>query len=99
MLDLVIFKQSLKKDRPPKAVSGALEALWWDGKDNWDKAHKIAQDIPDHEGAWVHAYLHRKEGDEGNAGYWYSRAGKPKSTFPLEKEWEELVQAFLGKMS
>ena len=70
------FKDSLKNDQPPAGLSPALEAMWWDGKGDWERSHDIAQEIHSTEGSWVHAYLHRKEGDRGNAAYWYARAGK-----------------------
>lgn len=70
--------------------------MWYDGKDNWEEAHNLAQDIHTTEGSWVHAYLHRKEGDLGNASYWYHRAGRTMPTLSLEKEWEEIVNAFLN---
>jgi hypothetical protein len=73
-----------------------LRALWWAAKGNWDAAHKIAQDEDDKDSAWVHAYLHRVEGDLGNAGYWYRLAGKPVATGSLETEWEGMVAALLG---
>jgi len=95
MSDLELFKQSLKDSQPPEGLSALLQALWWDAKNDWEKAHSVAQDVSNREGSWVHAYLHRKEGDQGNAGYWYSRAGKPKSAASLEEEWEEIVQALL----
>lgn len=94
-MDLETFKQSLSENQPPDDVSELLKALWWDAKGNWDKAHRLAQDISSSDGSWVHAYLHRKEGDDGNAGYWYSRAGRSRSSLSLEQEWEEIVQAFL----
>jgi len=97
MLDLENFKQTLNKNKPPDDLAGVLRALWWDAKDDWRKAHEVAQEINDADGSWVHAYLHRKEGDEGNAGYWYHRAQKSKSSTSLEEEWEELVSAFLKK--
>ena len=75
-----------------------LTALWHDAKNDWNKAHKITQDISGKDAAWVHAYLHRKEGDSGNASYWYSRAGKPFSNKTLEAEWEEIVDTLLGKL-
>ena len=75
--------------------SGALLALWWDGKGDWEKAHTIAQDIPTREGSWVHAWLHRKEGDKGNARYWYNQARRPMPEYSLEKEWEEIVDELL----
>lgn len=89
------FKQSLAGSAPP-VVSGLLLALWHDAKGDWDAAHDIAQDIHTRDGSWLHAYLHRKEGDQWNAGYWYRQAGKPVFTGSLESEWEGLVKAFLS---
>ena len=79
----------------PPAVAPALVALWHDARGDWRTAHEVAQDVPDPEGAWVHAYLHRKEGDASNAGYWYRRAGKPMASGPLKHEWKEIVRALL----
>lgn len=76
---------------------GALLALWWDGKGDWERAHEIAQDVPDADGAWVHAYLHRKEGDLGNAAYWYRRAGRGVASGDLRTEWEGIVGEMLGR--
>jgi hypothetical protein len=76
-------------------MNAYLQSLWYDGKNDWQKAHSIIQDIEDKTAAWIHAYLHRKEADKGNAGYWYNRAGKPMPAYSLEKEWEELVNALL----
>ena len=73
-----------------------LAALWWAAKGNWDQAHKIVQDESDADAAWVHAYLHRVEGDLGNAGYWYRQAGQPVAKDSLEAEWERIVSALLG---
>lgn len=89
------FKSSLKASHPPAELSQALQALWFDGKGEWDKAHDLAQEIHSRDGSWIHAYLHRKEGDLGNASYWYHRADRPVSKLPLQEEWEELVSAFL----
>lgn len=89
------FRSTLSADGPPADISPLLAALWWDAKGDWAKAHEIAQEIESPGAAWVHAYLHRKEGDEGNAGYWYRHAGKPHSKAMLDAEWEELVLAFL----
>lgn len=88
------FKSFLTQSAPPSSLSPLLHALWFDAKEDWDTAHRIAQDIPTKEGSWLHAYLHRKEGDAGNAAYWYHRAGKPVPSISLEKEWEELFHAF-----
>ena len=75
--------------------AGALLALWWDGQGDWVKAHEIAQEVPGADGAWVHAYLHRKEGDVGNAAYWYRRAGRPVAKGDLRSEWEAIVGEML----
>ena len=80
-----------------KEFTGALLALWWDAKGDWERAHEIAQDVSGADGAWVHAYLHRKEGDLGNAGYWYRQAGRPVGAGDLKVEWEGIVGEMLGK--
>jgi hypothetical protein len=89
------FKASLEHATPP-AVSPALIALWHDRKGDWARAHEVAQDVDDESGSWVHAYLHRKEGDESNAAYWYRRAGKPVERGPLEAEWTSIASALLS---
>jgi hypothetical protein len=78
-------------------LDGALLALWWDGQDDWERAHNVAQDIPGADGSWVHAYLHRKEGDLGNAAYWYSRAGRPVAKGDLVTEWQNIVSEMLAR--
>ena len=90
------FKASLSGAAPAPDLAAPLAALWWAGKGNWDQAHRIAQDQDDVSSAWVHAYLHRVEGNLGNAGYWYRQAGKPVAKDSLEAEWERMVQALLG---
>jgi hypothetical protein len=77
--------------------TGALLALWWDRQGDWQKAHEIAQEVPGADGAWVHAYLHRKEGDTGNAAYWYRRAGRPVVDGDLPQEWERMVAEMLAR--
>jgi hypothetical protein len=89
------FKATLKTDAPPP-LAPLLRALWHDAKGNWGEAHRLAQDVEDADGAWVHAYLHRKEGDVGNARYWYSRARQPEAGDSLESEWARLVTALLS---
>jgi hypothetical protein len=91
------FKKSSGNPNPPDGVSPALAALWHDAHGDWDAAHRVAQEIKDPTGAWVHAYLHRKEGDLGNARYWYARAGQPESRESLEKEWESIVSILLRR--
>ena len=78
-------------------LSGALLALWWDAKGEWDKAHEVAQDVGGRDGAWVHAYLHRKEGNVGNAAYWYGQAGRPVERGDLRDEWRGMVAELLGR--
>ena len=89
------FKASLKNDTPPEGISPLLLALWYDGRNDWTGSHNIAQDIHSSDGSWIHAYLHRKEGDPGNAAYWYRKAGKPIPTVSLENEWENLVKTLI----
>jgi len=74
---------------------GPLLVLWWDAQGNWERAHEIAQEREDSTSAWVHAYLHRKEGDDENAKYWYRRAGRPAATGSLEVEWAAMVETIL----
>lgn len=94
-MDFITFKNSLALNTPPAIASVYLKAMWQDAKGNWNKAHDLIQDLPDKDAAWIHAYLHRKEGDLWNADYWYRRAGKKRPEVSLEEEWEQLVQAFL----
>ena len=94
-MTLTEFNLTLEGTLPP-AVSPALVALWHDAKGDWQRAHEVAQDVEDTTGAWVHAYLHRKEGDESNAAYWYRRAGKPVERGPLAAEWTKIVSALLS---
>ena len=89
------FKASLSGAAPAPGLDAPLAALWWAAQRNWDEAHKIAQDEPTVAGSWVHAYLHRVEGDLGNAGYWYRHARQPVATGPLDAEWEGIASALL----
>lgn len=95
MLTLTDFKATLKAAEPPNGLPAPLVALWNDAKGDWDGAHRVAQDIESNDGAWIHAYLHRKEGDASNAAYWYHRAGKPVARGSLEEEWEAIATALL----
>ena len=94
-LDLQTFRDSIVKLQPPAGLSPALLALWWDAKGDWDRAHERAQERDDTAGMRVHAYLHRKEGDQSNAEYWYRRCGSAPSISTLDEEWEELARALL----
>jgi hypothetical protein len=90
------FKASLSAPQPPAGSGELLRALWFDAQGNWDEAHRIAQDVETPDGARVHAYLHRKEGDPANARYWYRSAGVPAESGELAAEWEKLVRHLLG---
>jgi len=94
-MNLQDFNNSLSQNNPPGSVSDYLKALWHDGKGDWHKAHELIQDIEDKSAAWIHAYLHRKEGDIWNADYWYSRAGKKRPSISLKEEWNDIVEAML----
>lgn len=93
-MDLTSFRNSTNGAAPP-AVSAPLQALWWDAKGDWTKAHEFAQSDPGPLGAAVHAYLHRKEPDLANARYWYNRAGRPLVTVSLDQEWDALAAELL----
>jgi hypothetical protein len=90
------FRASLAADEPPAGLGPAARALWLDGKDRWSDAHDLASEIDGGDGARVHAYLHRKEGDLDNAGYWYRQARRPPATGALTEEWEALAREFLA---
>jgi hypothetical protein len=96
VVNIAEFKASLSGAAPAPDLDAPLAALWWAAKGNWDQAHKIAQDEETVESAWVHAYLHRVEGDSANAGYWYRQAGKSVATGSLETEWERIASELLG---
>ena len=88
------FERTLSGDNPPD-LAAPLQALWHAARDEWHRAHEIAQSSADINGDWVHAYLHRVEGDLGNAAYWYRRAGRPVEGGDLKAEWRAIVQALL----
>ncbi len=93
------FRASLTASAPPDGLSLVLQALWFDAKGNWASAHELAQSVEDGAGDWVHAYLHRKEGDAGNASYWYRRAGKPAARGSVEAEWTAMVAILLAQQA
>lgn len=84
--------------RCPESLSPQLQALWYAKKGDWDKAHRIVQDAGDLDSAWVHAYLHREEGDLSNARYWYKRSGRSQCQESLDREWEQIVKYLLGEV-
>jgi hypothetical protein len=94
-MDVTTFRASLDEKAPPAELPPLLRALWHAAKDQWEEAHRIAQDDESADGAWVHAHLHRIEGDEANAGYWYGRAGRPHCHGSLDDEWAEIAAALL----
>ncbi len=96
-MNVPAFRTSLTAAEPPAGLDLPLQALWWDAKGDWKKAHECAQDDKTPTGARVHAYLHRVEGDLANAGYWYNRAGKPPATGTTAAEWEALATELLGR--
>jgi hypothetical protein len=96
-MDRDTFVKSVQSSAPPSGLTHALEALWYAKKGDWHGAHERAQSQDDRDGAWVHAHLHRQEGDASNAAYWYRRAGRPVATQSLDEEWEALVAALLSK--
>jgi hypothetical protein len=89
------LRATLSNAAPAPDLAPPLQALWWAAKGDWNKAHNIVQDEESGDAAWVHAYLHRVEGDLGNAGYWYRRASKPVATDSLDAEWERIVSALI----
>jgi hypothetical protein len=97
-LSFADFQRSTTGPTPPPGLSGPLRALWLDAAGQWDEAHEAAQAAGDADGDWVHAYLHRKEGDEMNAGYWYARAGRPAATGDLATEWAAIARELLSDL-
>ena len=91
------FQASLARGEPDDPCAPLLQALWWDAKGDWHRAHEIAQDVETAMGSLVHAYLHRKEGDVGNAQYWYRRANRPLFQRSLEQEWEAIVTELIDE--
>lgn len=90
------FLASLDAPACPGGLEPCLQALWHDAQGNWDAAHEIVQQLHDRKAARIHAYLHRREGDEWNSRYWHRQAG---SVYPegmtLEEEWESLARQLL----
>lgn len=94
-MNLQQFRESVSNEQPPENLNMALSGLWWDAKGDWTRAHESAQQDEGPAGAWVHAYLHRKEGDLSNAAYWYQRADKPHCRSSLPDEWAVIAEALL----
>ncbi len=94
-MDLATFRATLSQNDPPPELNPPLRTLWWEAKGDWKRAHECAQADNSADGASVHAYLHRVEGDFANARYWYNRAGRPPVEGPLADEWLSLAKGFL----
>src|SRR5690349_13945648 len=94
-MDLERFLASLADGAPPAGLSPLLCSLWFERRGDWNRAHAIAQDVADADGAWVHAYLHRRERDRSNAAYWYRQARRPVESGDLDREWRAIVEALL----
>ena len=98
MMTLDELKTTLGSAAPPDGLPQTILALWHDARGDWEAAHHVAQEIDGPDGAWIHAYLHRKEGDLGNADYWYHRAGRPAASGPLDAEWTAIASALLARV-
>jgi hypothetical protein len=90
------FKDSLAMEQPPAGLAPALAGLWWAAKGDWERAHKLVMDGGGRDCAWVHGYLHRFEGDQSNAYYWYQMAGRPAAAGPLDAEWEAIAATLIA---
>jgi hypothetical protein len=90
------FRTSLRAEKPPQGLGAPLEALWWDARGEWDGAHGLVDSLETRDGMAVHAYLHRKEGADWNADYWYRRAGRTFHRPKLQDEWSALVEGLLS---
>jgi hypothetical protein len=99
VMTLQQFRDSLRGERPPTELNHALAGLWWDARGDWTRAHESAQQDEGPAGSWVHAYLHRKEGDEENAAYWYGRAGRSASAATHDEEWLEIAKSLLAHIA
>jgi len=94
-MEISFFKKSLARDAPPEDATVHAKALWYDKKGDWNNAHHLIRDVEDKNASWIHAYLHRKEGDVTNADYWYRLAGKKRYSGTIEEEWEELLTTLI----
>lgn len=91
------LRQSVAGAEPPEGLSVPVEALWWEAKGEWARAHGLVDEMETREGMAVHAYLHRREGAEGNAEYWYARAGRQFRREKMDDEWDALAEGLLGE--
>jgi hypothetical protein len=91
------FKASIANDAPDTNLTAPLAALWWDAKGHWARAHELVDELETREGMAVHAYLHRKEGSDSNADYWYRRSGRDFHRPTLDAEWAALIEGLLDR--
>ncbi|MDT7830501.1 hypothetical protein RQM65_17665 [Pricia sp. S334] len=91
------FEATLQQSEPNREWPAALKSLWYDAKGDWEASHDIAQDLHNDTGSWIHAYLHRKEGDEFNAGYWYRRANRDFPKMTLNEEHRVITESILTR--
>ena len=98
MMDFETFQNSLQSATPPSGIPRTIEALWWDARGDWTRAHSLVDEVETPEGMAVHAYLHRKEGAHSNADYWYHRAGRSYYRAALPDEWQTLVTSLLSRL-
>ena len=96
-MTLTDLKRRLSQPQPPSGLTPALQALWWAAKNDWDAAHKLVMDETGKDSAWVHAHLHRAEGDGENARYWYQKAGRTAPNGSLQAEWDHIATELLAK--
>src|SRR5258708_21654305 len=96
-MDLTAFQNSIHLDAPPPDLAAPVEALWWDAKGDWTRAHALVDELETQDGMAVHAYLHRKEGAQSNADYWYQRAGRDFQRAEFDAEWSALVSGLLAR--
>lgn len=94
-LDEKIIAGFLNSKDAIKDYNPIIKALWYDGNGDWGKAHEQVDSLEGKPAARIHAYLHRKEGDQWNADYWYRRAGEARPDLSLEEEWEDLLSRYL----
>ena len=87
------FIKLTKKSEPSDNLAGIHLVIWYAVKDNWDMAHNIVQEINTETASWIHAYLHRVEGDISNAHYWYNRARQEPSSESLESELDDIIKS------
>jgi hypothetical protein len=94
-MNIADFQATIEKDLADRDLSAPLQALWWDAKGDWTRAHQLVDELETPEGMAVHAYLHRKQGEQRNADYWYRLAGRTYYRVHLTDEWTALVQGLL----